>query len=507
MKKLIMLLLVVLTIGIAGCASNGDGDIGFSFSILYNNTEENPYQEDWSLLGVYEEKWNVTMDVRLGDNASYEEAIRLHLSTDSPPDVILKVWPDTVEEYVNNGLILPISDYLDLMPHFRAYIEDNELEEEIEKLRASNGKFYILPGYQRDLQVQQWIYRKDLFDDHDLLAPTTYDELYDSLIELEGLFPDSTPITASWGGAHLFSMIGANYGIPAGWSGTRYFDTDEETWKYAPATENYKEMYRFLNRLYENDLLDPETFSQTNDEFIEKLVGGNAFVTVTWISSGFDSWNSQLEENGITGADWTPLPVMNSTIGIAKLPAVNQFRKGIALSADSVNKPYFEDMIQFLDWAIYSKEGNDLTYWGIEGLTYNVTTDGYELFPMIISPKNPEGNIKLQEYGFISFFDLCENEEFENYKKPDEIVSFLENSYNSKDTLPISPELVLNDNAIEMIAIISDDLTPYVNDASMKFITGELSIDDDWDTYINELETLGYETLETIWNSAWQQQD
>ena len=495
-KKLLLLLFLVIILVLTAFSNDKEDNEPITFSVLFNEVQGNPFSEDWAILKEYLEKKNVILDVRLGDNANYEEAIKLNMNAETPPDVILKVWPDTIEGYASEGLLLPISDYEYLMPNYQKYIKEHNLENEIDKLRLENGKYYILPGYQRAIQVQQWIYRQDLFEKHNIPTPTTYDELYESLVLLKELYPDSTPITASWGGAHLLCMMGAGYGIPDGWCGTRYYNESEDKWQYAPATTNYREMYRFLNKCYEAGIFDPAIFSQGNEEFTEKLLNGKGIVTVTWISSGFNYWNQLLEKNGITGGKWVPLPVMESTIGISKLPSVVRFRKGIAITADAINKPYFENMMQFLDWAIYSDEGMDLTYWGVEGLTYENTSDGKELLP-----------VDLGKYGFISFFDLCENESFENYKKPDEIVAFLERSVNANETLNPSPELILNNYSIEMTEIIDSNLTPYVNKTGPKFITGELSIDDDWDSYLAELEDLGYKTLEAIWNASWNNQN
>jgi hypothetical protein len=49
-------------------------------------------------------------------------------------------------------------------------------------------------------------------------------------------------------------------------------------------------------------------------------------------------------------------------------------------------------------------------------------------------------------------------------------------------------------------------IAPYVAEMSRKFITGEYSINADWDAYIAELENRGYMTIEAIWNDAWRRQ-
>ncbi len=86
-----------------------------------------------------------------------------------------------------------------------------------------------------------------------------------------------------------------------------------------------------------------------------------------------------------------------------------------------------------------------------------------------------------------SLFNLTENEEYEDFKKPAEIVTFLQESLASGHTAELPPALQLSPGAIEVIARVSEKLDPYVSEASRMFITGELSISQAWDAYIAEL--------------------
>ena len=505
MKKAFLFLLLAIVGFITGCGNQHmEENEPITFSILYNDVEDSPFQTDWLILDEYLKAKNVVLDVQLGDDTDFENAIKLGLLSENKPDVILKCWPDTIESYIGTGDLLDISKHEALLPYFKTYIEKNDLVSELDSLKTTSGSYYLLPGYQRELQVQQWIYREDVFSKYGLEAPKTYDELFDALLTIKSNEPNTTPITASWGGAHLFAMMGAGYGIPAGWSGQQFYDPEKDMWLFAPATENYREMYRFLNRCYEANLLDPDIFTQSNDEFIEKLTDGRALVTVTWISSGFDIWNNALKDNGISDGNWEAFPVPESTIGMRKLPAVDVFRKGLAISKEAEQKPYFNDMMAFLDWAIYSEEGIKLTYWGVEGLTYKETSEGKTFLPDVITPKNPEGTVDIKkEYGFNAIFNMNEDEAFEDSKKPDDIVRFLSESERRNETLQKQPRLSMSSENLEIINVVNDKLLPYVEESSIMFITGEMDIAEDWDVYIKKITELGYPVLENIWNSEW----
>ena len=479
-----------------------------TLSVLYNDKAADPFKQDWLILEEYKKRQNIVLDVHLGDDAAYDKAVFQAFESGDIPDIILKVWPKTIESYASAGMLLPFSDYEKRMPNFMAYIKKHNLQGELDKLRLKNGKYYILPGYQRTTQVQQWIYRRDVFEKHNLKAPTTYDELFDALVLLKGIYPEATPITASWGGAHLFAMMGAGYGIPAGWAGTSYYDDAQQRWRFSPATENYKALYSFLSRCYKAGILDPAIFTQSDAAFTNKLVDGSALVTVTWISSGFRTWNEKLKENGISGGEWVPLPVPTSTIGIRALPAVDPFRKGLVVSSRVMSEPYLDTLLKFLDWAVYSEEGMTLNTWGIAGLTFEDTSTGKVFLPHVKTPKNAGGTLDIvKEYGFDLLFNLNENVEFEDYKKPPEIVEFLKNSLAANETAKLSPSLQLDSSTLEAVHIINERIAPYVAESSKNFITGELSIDHDWNGYLSELERRGYRTMENIWNAAWEKQN
>jgi putative aldouronate transport system substrate-binding protein len=506
-KKMAMLLLFCVSsmIILQGCSKKQESSspTQTSFSMLFNESEATKLNENWLILKEYKERKNVEFDIQVADNAHYENAIKIALRSVNPPDITLKVWPQTILEFANNGFLLPVSDYYEQMPFFKSYIELYHLEQELENLKMKNGKYYLLPGFQRKIQVQQWIYRKDIFDENNLDAPKSYDELFDSLVLLKNKYPNTTPISATWGGAHLFSMIGASFGIPAGWRGNQFFDTLTNRWVFAPATENFKEMYIFLNRCYEAGILDPDFFTQNENDFYEKIQDGRALVTVTWITSGFSNWDEQLKKNGYPNGEWVPLPVPESTMGLRALPPVNSLRKGLVLSAKVKDKPYFNELLEFIDWALYSEEGQTLTYWGVEGITFKETVNGKEFLPFISTPKNNDGTVNPKtEYGLDIFFNNVENEELEDYKKPIKIVSFLNESLINNEATETLPPFIIEEESLKAINILSQPLSLYVSETSNKFITGDLDIEKYWENYLNELTNYGYKTLENIWNSA-----
>lgn len=477
------------------------------FSMLYNDKDSAPLRKDWLILTEIAKRKNITFKITTGPDSNYMPSVDAAINSADVPDIILKVWPAAIAPFAATGQLLPINDYEYLLPNYMNYQKTGGLRDKIDALRDKNGNYYILPGFQREIQVQQWIYRQDLFEAYKIREPRTYDELYSALLILKGIYPNSRPLTACYGGAHLFAMMGAGNGIASGWNGNRMYDEPSDSWVFAPRTKNWREMYRFLHKCYAAGLLDPDVFTQDPDTFLKKLTNGTSFVTVTWISSGFSLWNKQLGDSGIKSGFWAPMEVPQSTTGIRALPAVDRFRKGTAITVNAVAKPYFKELMAFLDWIYYTEEGRTLAVWGMEGTTYEVK-NGKKAYTQIIKTwKNPLGTLDpARDFGLNTMFDLCEVPDFEDSKKPAEIVAFLNDSLSKKLTSKPYPPLTLGSAEQATINIIAQGLDEYVASMVKKFITGEADIDQDWNSYLATLRKLGSDSLEGIWNKAWKNQ-
>lgn len=501
---------VLLLVALASCGggedaaeAGGDG-APTQISVLYNERASAPYREDWLVVQEYLSRRGVALAVTTGDDADYETAVHRVFASAVVPDIVLKVWPETVQSYAVGGELLSVGDYEDRLPEYQAFIDRHNLAAEIDRLRIDDGRYFVFPGYQRPIQVQQWVYRRDLFERHDIPVPATFDEMLDALVVLKEEYPESTSITADWGGAHLFAMLGAAFGTSAGWNGAQHYDFDSDSWEYAPITEEYRAMIRFLHRCHEAGVLDGALFSQTGEDFAAKITDGRAFVTPTWISAGLSLWNEGLEANGVAGGEWAPMAVPETSTGVRALPPVDRFRKGLVVPSSVAHELHFDALLSFLDWAVYSDEGITLTTWGVEGITFATSPQGKYLLPSIRWARNPDGTLDLTaDFGCNTLFNLNEDPTFEDYRRPPEIAEFLRESIARGDVAPMPPELVLDPIAIDAIAAIEAPVGAYASEALRGFITGELSVDRDWDWYVAELVARGANTIERIWNAEW----
>src|SRR5207302_1223661 len=85
--------------------------------------------------------------------------------------------PSAETPFLASGVILPVSDYTDLMPNFRDKVARWNLQRDIDSLRQSDGKYYLLPGLHQDVWVDYSLaVRTDILARLNLQIPATWDQ-------------------------------------------------------------------------------------------------------------------------------------------------------------------------------------------------------------------------------------------------------------------------------------------------------------------------------------------
>lgn len=146
-----------------------------SFSLLFSDHPNYPYKNDWLLMEEIEERTNVSLDVTVVPMSDYTEKRSLLISSGDAPYIIPKTYPGEEAPFVSSGAILPVSEYLHLMPHFSAAIEEYEMEPYLETLEHEDGNYYILPGMHENVWPDYTLaMRMDILEELNLDVPETW---------------------------------------------------------------------------------------------------------------------------------------------------------------------------------------------------------------------------------------------------------------------------------------------------------------------------------------------
>lgn len=466
----------------------------FNLSILYSDQPTYPYKKDWLLFKKMTEMTGVTLEPTIVPMSDYSQKRSLLISSGDAPLVIPKTYPGEESAFVSSGAILPVSDYIDLMPNFKDKVEKWGLEEEIEGLRQEDGKYYVLPGLHEEVWPDYTlIVRTDVFEENNIAIPTTWDELYDAAKKLKELYPDSVPFSDRFQFNSTLGIAATGFGTKAGWgfgNGLTYKE-DQDEFVYTATTPEYKEMLTYFNKLVSEGLLDKESFTQDDDQAVQKFVSGKSFMI---------NGNSQtvvLHRND-----------MNKTLGEGKysvakitvpggpkgqLMSGSRLENGVMISGKIQKSENFKAIMQFVDWLYYSDEGQEFAKWGVEGETFTKEGGKRKLVEDVnYNGLNPKGTKDLRiDFGFSGgVFAYGGTTDLLQSMFSEEELKFQQDMKDTKEVIPAEPPIPYSSEDRERVTLLSTPLKDYSDQNTLKFILGERDLSE-FDTFAKELDSQG----------------
>lgn len=540
---------------VTGDVDNGDGTytnntLGYTYGDTFYSDEKitytmfmqdnaaYPYKDTWAsedgIFGAIEKATNVHLDVQVIDFGDYANTVALALAdSSSTPYIIPKIYSET--SYIPGGGIVAVSDYTQYMPNYTNFVEDYDMQPELDTLTQQDGKYYRLAGLKETaLQDYTLLVRKDLFDAAgiDVVADEndwTWDEFVDDLIKVkdymvsQGLCGANDYIwsdmwcgeTGSNQGGALLSLMGTTFGIYSGWSITGsyglIFDAAADEWVDGSISENYKAMMTVVQKLLDNKILDPETFTQQDDTANNKFYRGETAL----ISTNRAQYTAQ--EEGIKaqlGEGNYELYRIVIPVGTADCQTENsRLECGLVISTNARNSMTDDEFIRlmrFVDWLWYSEAGLTLTKWGVEGQTYTVNdgvyslTDGFYCGGLTI-PQSSDDQVDMRlEYGFAcGNFMYGGSLELLTSNYDEGLRNFYDRMAEYRTLRPLDPTVAMSEDDQEMVGMYGTNLSDTVNTWTLKFAMGQADIEDDWDTYVAAVEAANLQNVLDIYNTTY----
>lgn len=477
-----------------------------TFSTLYSDHPNYPLKDDWLLWKEIKDRTNVTLEPTIVPMSDYEQKRSLLIGAGDAPMIIPKTYPGQEIPFVSSGAILPVSDYVDLMPNYQDKVAKWHLEPELDTIRQQNGKYYILPGLHEAVWQDYTIaFRTDELQRLGLSEPKTWDDLYTVLKAIKQAHPDSYPLSDRFKGQNLLGLLSQSYGTSAGWAqpgNVATFDQASGKFVYAGATPQYKAMVEYLQKLVNEGLLDPESFTQDDDTAIQKFSTGKSFA----ISSNAQNIVNDLRP-GIAGIEDATVAKIRVPAGPAgDVLATSRLENGIMISAKALDSPNFVAMMQFIDWLYYSDEGEEFAKWGVQPTTFTKDADGVRtLNPNItfagINAGAPQHLQK--DFGFMggNFAYGGSTELLQSMFTPEELE--FQKAVSTKEQAPLPPPHPFDDAEQEQAALYETPLKDTQNSATLQFILGQRDMST-WDAYVAELQGKGMDSYVDLVNTAYE---
>ncbi|MDI6099409.1 extracellular solute-binding protein [Actinoplanes sp. NEAU-A12] len=467
-----------------------------TFSIMMLSNQTYPYKADWPFLTELTRRTNVSLEATAVPGSDYNQKRSVMVSAGNAPFIIPKTYHPDEEAFIAGGAILPVSDYVDLMPNYSDKLARWNLQPNVDGFKAENGKYYLLPGLHENVwQDYSLAVRTDIMDKLGLTAPQTWDDLANVLREMKKAYPDRYPLSDRWstppqpGGNNLINLVGTAYGARAGWGWTpAVWDAAAGRFVYSGAMDQYRQMLEYLNKLVTEGLVDPESFTQTDDNARQKFAAGKSFVMSCNAQTLVNEARKDIAK--IPGATVAKMILPTGPMG-ATLPGYNRLENGIMISKKAAESKNFVAMMQFIDWVWYSDAGQLFSKWGIEGQTYSGSIeDGtFKLDPGVkwagLNPDAPKG---LQvDYGYSNgVFSYGGSTKLLSTQFSDEEKAF-QAEMNKRKAQPVPPPAPLSAEEREQVTLWDSALKDHVFQNTLRFILGQRPLGE-WDAYVKELE-------------------
>lgn len=483
------------------------------FSLLYRDHPNYAFDPEWSIVQHLADDHNVTFDYVNVPLSDWQQRRNILFSAGDAPSIIPSTYTGEVDQFVPSGSMLPISEYVEYMPHFTAKIEEWGLQEDLDLTRNEDGNYYVLPGLLETPKPDYTIaVRADLWEGAGLTEdPATWEEFADQLEVIQETYPEiEYPFSDRWSmDAPIQATLQAasgNFGTEAGWGYGDGVTWNGSEFEYTGASQGYHDLLAFFADLIDRGLMDPESLTQDDDAAQAKLVNGES-AAIGSNSQEILNYRSAFEDAGNSEAEMRQIVVPAGPAGNRMDSGTGgRFESGLAFSASAAEQDNFVAMLQFVDWLYYSDEGLEFAKWGVEGETFTTDGDGNRTLvdSIDINGLNPGAPEALNtDYGYhngVWMLAHGSNQDLLDSMLRPEVVEFRA-AMNEKDVADPGPAIQFDELEQEQAALLQSALEDMVMQNTAQFLLGQRPLSE-WDDYVAELEGAGMSDYVDLVNEA-----
>ena len=290
-----------------------------------------------------------------------------------------------VAALANEGAIVPLDDYLDLIPNIVAAVG----EERFADWKAADGHFYTIPTIVNVPGSQSTAVRKDWLGKLGMDVPATWEQwkaywygVRDNDMNGNGDATDEIPIVLEMGQngeRSLHALLNA-FGIKAS-SDAQFCVLDDGTYTMVYEHPRYREFITEMQQLYADKIIDQEFATRYQADMYNTMSGNLAGTVFTWAEQ-CAVHSETLIANGVENGLYLTCAPITGPYGDQYI----QKRQGITgnwcITAKAEADGKVEDILKFWNW-MFSDEGVMLYNYGIEGYTYTMVDGSPVINPEI----------------------------------------------------------------------------------------------------------------------------
>lgn len=514
-------------------------DVTLTAFIPYTNRVTDYYDNEFTKWLT--EKTNVKFEFVSPPANDAATKMNLILNSGDYPDIIW--YPLTTAQmglYAMQKVFIPLDDLYNKYGYFTQKVFE-QYPKSRDTVTARDGKMYALPhindAYHVNRNGRLWVYMPWV-EELNLEIPSTTEEFYEFLKAIKEGDPnkngkhDEIPLLSQ----HSKSMSELEFYFMNSFMVypiDRIWLDDNGKIRACYTEEGYKKGLEYLNRLYEEDLIYKESFTISREEATK--IGETPEVPVIGSAPahGPDSFTKKDGESG-RFFEYLTIPPLEGPDGIR-----NAFYRGTNVGAPNFaitsSCKYPEVAFRVADF-LYDPETTRNLYIGIKGENWE-WSDGKTLAAngepavfknfysygtqpvnatwtaitnmmlddMFNISQEAEGIDEIMQY--LETRDLSMVSSIKKYNAYNEVMKFYESKINYQpyvfDEKYIVPTLLYEEVDATELADLQAVIEPYRDEMQIRFITGDLDIDKNWNSYLSELKEMGIDRMLEIMQKSY----
>ncbi|WP_165452122.1 extracellular solute-binding protein [Paenibacillus thalictri] len=439
-----------------------------------------------------EKKTNIHVDWTLSNRGDeWKQKKNLIFAGGDLPDMFLGetvLEADEIVQYGSQGLLMPLNDLIDKhMPNLKAIYEKYPNFKKM--MTTPDGKMYSLPrlAYDPAYGANHVLYvNKKWLDKLNLKIPTTTEEYREVLKAFKANgYAENGNIPASFVFPLGIDALSGSFGIVNG-PNNIYMDKDKV--KHYYSQPEYRKYLEFMNSLYKEGLIDPESFTHNDATYLAK---------VRTEKIGFATYWSNTVVFGQPESAFVPVPPLKGPDGKQLWRSNNIPISSVGAAAIAKSNKHPEVAAQWLD-VFYDQDTGFQFNEGYFGVQYTMNPDN-TIHTVPTPPGMSSNDWKIQ---YIP-------KQWLGYESP-EILDRLKDAINRNEKqlttnmiAPVVdpnpyPSLFFAPEEVARLKVIKTDIDSYVIKSVPQFIINGVT-DQSWSDYLGQLKKMGLDDWQKIY--------
>ena len=424
------------------------------------------------------------------------------------PDVIFshRIMPDA-ERLLNEGVFRDLTPFIeDYAPNYFAFLQEKPVRDRA--MKTDDGRYFAFGFFREEGSwadsFQGPLVRQDWLDELGLPTPTTVSDWDNTLRAFHENY-DATFATA-WGRFNGTGFIAGAFGAHGGANFRLFIDPRTNTVQLANVQPEWRDFMAHMNGWWNEGLINQDLIAVDDAAMRTMTLNDQVGLTSAPISA-LALWTQDAEEIG-SPADWRAIPWPTGDDGT--LVAVFG-GPGVAMDAAGITSNVSDDRMELvmrvLDFG-YSREGFLQWNFGTEGYTWNMV-DGTPTFSDVVH-NQPDGihHAMLRFSGTVWGAPSIQSSEVLRQRHPARSMDaqdiwFFPNPELASNWVYPPRGMALSAEEAERAAQIQGALSTFVNETTVRFLTGADSLDN-FDSFVAQVEAMDLAELLALHQAAYE---